>query len=248
MNLINNYFIQTGELFIMYVETLKSLFFSPLRLKSIKKEMILLGINSLPIVTFTALFAGMVMAFQSAVELKKFGADIYIGGIVAISFAREIAPVFTALMLAGRIGAGITAQIGSMKVTEQLDAISAMGVDKIEYLVVPRLIAVTIMLPVLTIYAIFISYFGAYIVAVIKLGINKSIFLDRTFWLLSDTDIYIGLIKSLLFAQIIAIIGCFKGFKTIKGAYGVGKATISSVVTSCMLIILFNFLLTALFF
>jgi phospholipid/cholesterol/gamma-HCH transport system permease protein len=248
MDFLQKFFIQTGEIFIMYINSLKILFRPPYRLKSTKKEIILLGINSLPIVTFTALFAGMVMAFQSAVELKKFGADIYIGGIVAISFAREIGPVFTALMLAGRIGAGITAQIGSMKVTEQLDAISAMGVDKIDYLVIPRLIAVTVMLPILTIYAIFIGYFGAYVVSVLKLGINKSIFINRTFWLLSENDIYVGLVKALLFAQIIAIIGCFRGFKTSRGAYGVGKATISSVVTSCMLIFLFNFLLTAFFF
>ncbi|HOL48151.1 MAG TPA: ABC transporter permease [bacterium] len=242
------YLIIIGEIFLLYLSSIKIAFTKKIRLNIIKEQIILLGINSLPIVSFTALFSGMVMAFQSATELRKFGADIYIGAIVAISFARELGPVFTALMVAGRIGAGITAQIGSMKVTEQIEALEAMAVDPIDYLVTPRLIAVTIMLPVLTIYADFIGFFGAFIIGTIKLGINRTLFLDRTFWVLSQNDILTGLFKSFIFAQIITIIGCYCGFKTEEGAQGVGKATIFSVVSSCMLIFLFDYLLTALFY
>lgn len=242
------FIIQIGKIIFLYLNSVKKIFTTPIRAKIIKEQIILLGINSLPIVSFTALFAGMVMAFQSAMGLTKFGADIYIGGIVALSFTRELGPVFTALMVAGRIGAGITAQIGSMKVTEQIDALEAMAVDPVDYLVVPRLIAVTFMLPILTIYADFIGYFGAFIISAFKLGINQTLFIDRTFMVLNESDILTGLFKSFIFGQIITIIGCYNGFKTEGGAQGVGKSTLVSVVTSCMLIFLFDYLLTALFY
>ncbi len=246
--MIKNFILHIGEITFIYLKTLKLIFLPPYRFNIIKNQIVQLGINSLPIVSFTAIFSGMVMAFQSATELRKFGADIYVGAIVSLSFARELGPVFTALMVAGRIGAGITAQIGSMKVTEQLDALEAMAVDPIDYLVVPRLIAVTIMLPILTIYADFLGYLGAFIIGTFKLGINRTLFLDRTFWALKEADILTGLFKSLVFAQVITIVGCYSGFKTKKGAQGVGQATIVSVVTSCMLIFLFDYLLTALFY
>jgi phospholipid/cholesterol/gamma-HCH transport system permease protein len=178
----------------------------------------------------------------------KFGAEIYVGGITALALARELAPVFTALMVAGRVSAGITAELGSMRVTEQIEALETLAVNPIQYLIVPRLLATILMLPILTVFADLIGFLGAYIVSVMALNINGALFLDRTLAILTIGDVLSGIFKSYFFAFIIALIGCYFGFNTKGGASGVGKSALIAVVTSCILIFIVDFILTAILY
>ena len=207
-----------------------------------------LGVKSIPIVLITSFFSGMVMAYQFIIQLRKFESEIYAGGITALALARELAPVFTALMVAGRVSAGITAELGSMRVTEQIDAMETLAVNPVHYLIVPRLTATLIMLPVLTIFADVIGFTGAYVVSVFILDINSGLFLDTTRRILVVSDVISGISKSFFFAVIIAMVGCYCGFKTKGGATGVGRSALVSVVTSCIIIFILDYILTAIFY
>jgi len=224
------------------------MFVPPFRRKEIFVQMYRIGLLSFPIVFLVALFTGMVLALQSAYQLTKMNAQIYIASLVALSVVRELGPVLTALVLAGRVGASITAELGTMKVTEQIDALETLATNPVKYLVVPRFIALCIMLPILTIYADFIGIIGGYLIGVYKLLIGSTIYIKMTFDSLLFKDVFTGLGKSLVFAVIIGIVSCFEGFKTEGGAEGVGKATTLSVVTSFILIIAADCLFTALFY
>jgi len=218
-----------------------------------KKNIILdqmnkIGVSSLPIVFLTSMFTGIVLALQSAYQMQKISAQLYIASLVALSMTRELGPVLTALVVAGRVGASITAELGTMKVTEQIDALETLAANPIQYLIVPRFLATIIMLPVLTIYADFIGMFGGYLVGVYKLGISHSIYVKMTYEPLMFKDMFSGLFKSFIFAIIISIIGCYEGFRTEGGAEGVGRATTLSVVISFILIIAADCLFTAIFY
>ncbi len=207
-----------------------------------------IGLSSLPIVFLTAFFTGMVLALQSAYQMQKIGAGIYIASLVALSMTRELGPVLTALVIAGRVGASITAELGTMKVTEQIDALQALAIDPVKYLVVPRFIALVTMLPLLTSYADFSGIIGGYVIGVYKLGLGSTLYWRMTFDPLVLKDVATGLIKAMVFAAIIAIVACYEGFRTEGGAEGVGRATTLSVVMSFILIVAADCLLTAMFY
>lgn len=243
-----NFFVYIGGLFNLLVGTTFQIFVRPFRKEEFFIQMYKVGVLSLPIVFLVSLFTGMVLALQSAYQLTKMNAQIYISSLVALSMVRELGPVLTALVVAGRVGASITAEVGTMKVTEQIDALETLAANPVKYLVVPRFLALCIMLPLLTVYADFIGIIGGYLIGVYKLLIGSTIYIKMTFDPLEFKDLFTGLFKSFVFAGIICIISCYEGFRTEGGAEGVGKSTTFSVVTSFILIIAADCLFTALFY
>lgn len=216
--------------------------------KHIVHQMAHLGVNSLPIVLLTILFTGMVMTVQTAHEFIKYGAQSSVGGVVAIAMGRELSPVLTGVVVAGRVGAAITAEIGSMKVTEQIDALRVMATNPVAYLVVPRFIACALMLPVLVVFADVIGTIGGYLVATLYAGISSYTYLHSIKVFAVVADITGGIVKAVFFGGIIAIIGCYKGLTAGQGAEGVGKATTGSVVSSIVMIFITNYFLSLLLY
>lgn len=207
-----------------------------------------IGVDSFLIVALVSFFIGMIMALQTAYIMQKMSSEIYIASIVAVSLVRELGPVITALIVAGRSGAGITAEIGTMTVTEQVDALVTLGSNPIKYLVVPRFLSLTLMLPILTVFANAIGIFGGYLICVYRLSIRSSIYLNMTFSSLVYKDLFTGLIKTVFFGMIIALVACYHGLKVVGGAEGVGKETTRSVVDSFIMIIVADCFFTALFY
>lgn len=242
------FFREAGGLSILFARTVYTLFTTPLRWDHCLDQMNRIGVTSLPLVFLTAIFSGMVLALQSAYQLRYLQAVQFTADLVALSITRELGPVLTAMVVAGRVGAGITAELGTMKVTEQIDALLSLATDPVRYLVVPRFLASFLMLFILGIYADFIGILGGYLVGVFKLDISSTQYIKRTLEALVLKDIYTGLIKAFIFGIIISIVGCYFGFKTQGGAEGVGRATTLSVVTALILIISFDCLFTALFY
>ena len=218
------------------------------RFRLILDQMQKVGVASFPLVFLTSLFTGMVLALQSAYQLQKMSAVLYIGALVALSVTRELGPVLTALVIAGRVGAAITAEMGTMRVTEQIDALETLGSDPVRYLVVPRWIALAVMLPLLTVYADIIGILGGYLVGVYKIGIGSNLYWGMTWEPLRLKDVFTGLLKAEIFATIISIVASFEGFETTGGAEGVGRSTTLSVVISFILIIAADCFCTALFY
>ncbi|WP_425058612.1 Intermembrane phospholipid transport system permease protein MlaE [Sporomusa carbonis] len=212
------------------------------------RQMAHLGADSLPIVLLTMLFTGMVMTVQTAHEFVKYGVQSSVGGLVVVAMGRELSPVLTGVVVAGRVGAAITAEIGSMKVTEQIDALRVMAVNPVAYLVVPRLVACMIMAPVLVVFADVIGTVGSYMIATMYPGITSFTFLNSIKVFAVPHDIIGGLVKSMFFGAIVAIIGCHKGLTTAQGAEGVGQATTASVVLSIILIFISNYFLSVLLY
>lgn len=206
------------------------------------------GYDSFFIVSLIGLFIGMIMALQSAVLMQRLGSEMYIASIVAISIVRELGPVITSLVVAGRVGASITAEIGSMQVTEQIDALETLATNPIQYLVVPRLLALIIMLPILTLYANIVGIFGGYMICVYKLGISSNMYINIVKDALIYKDLWTGLAKTVIFGMIIALVSCYEGFNVEGGAEGVGRATRQAVVASFILIIAADCFFTALFY
>lgn len=255
----NDFIAMVGERFVGLVryvggssmlmgETLFWIPVPPLRKRQIIEHMAKIGVDSLFIVSLISLFTGMVLALQSAYQMQRISAEMYIASLVVLSVTRELGPVLTALIVAGRVGASITAELGTMKVTEQIDALESLATNPIRYLVVPRLVALIIMLPILTIYSDIIGIIGGYIVGVFKLGILHSMYMKMTWDPLKYKDVFTGLIKSFFFAVIICIVACYEGMKAEGGAEGVGRATTSSVVMSFIMIIASDCFFTALFY
>jgi phospholipid/cholesterol/gamma-HCH transport system permease protein len=216
--------------------------------RQIFDQMNKIGVTSIPLVFLTALFTGIVLALQSAYQLMKFSAIRYNADLVALSVTRELGPVLTGMVVAGRVGAAITAELGTMRVTEQIDAIETMGTDPLKYLVVPRFIAAMVMLPILAIYFDFVGILGGYLISVFKLDIPSPLYIRNTFHALVHKDVITGLFKAWVFGIMIAIVGCYHGFNTQGGAEGVGKSTTVSVVTSFISIILADCFFTAFFY
>jgi len=206
------------------------------------------GLDSLPLVSLIALFIGFIFALQTAYFMQRIGSELYIASLVALSIVRELGPVITALVVAGRVGAAITAEIGSMQVTEQVDALETLAVSPMKYLVVPRFLALSLMLPLLTIYADAVGILGSYIICVFRLGISSSIYLRVTAEALFYKDLFTGLFKTIFFGMIIALVSCYEGFNVKGGAEGVGQATTRSVVFSFIMIIIADSIFTALFY
>ncbi len=237
-----------GGVWLLWVEILRFVFIGPIRKFHVFEQMRKIGVSSLPVVSLISLFTGIVLALQSAYQMQKISAQLYIASLVSLSMIRELGPVLTALVVAGRVGAAITAEIGTMKVTEQIDALRTLATNPVRYLSVPRFLALISMLPILTIYADFVGMFGGFVSGVYKLGIGAGIYIRMTYEPLALKDLFTGLAKSLVFGIIICVIACHEGFRTQGGAEGVGRATTLSVVMSFILIIAADCLFTALFY
>lgn len=238
---------------LLFCQILYWIFVGPLKKKAARTstifyQMSFAGLRSIIIVFFVTFFTGIVLAMQSAYQLEKMGAVIYVSSLVAISLCRELSPVLTALVVAGRVGSAIAAELGTMKVTEQIEALETMAINPIRFLAVPRFLALFFMLPCLTILGNLSGILGGFTVGVGSLQINPYLYMDVSYKYLELKDIYTGLIKSFVFAMIIALIACFEGLNTTKGAEGVGRATTRSVVISFILIILADCVLTAIFY
>jgi phospholipid/cholesterol/gamma-HCH transport system permease protein len=237
-----------GGISVLFVRTIFWTFRPPHKGRQVLEQMVKIGIDSLPIVFLTSLFTGMVLALQSAYQMQKMEAKLYIASLVALSITRELGPVLTALVVAGRIGASIAAELGTMKVTEQIDALETLATNPIKYLVVPRFIALFLMLPLLTIYADMVGIFGGYMIGVWRLNILSNLYWDMTWNPLKVKDIATGIIKAFAFGIIICIVACYEGMRVEGGAEGVGTATTKAVVIAFILIIAADCLFTALFY
>ena len=236
----------SGRMTLLFLGTLKRL--KDADLKEVVRQMALLGADSLPIVLMTILCTGMVFSVQTAKEFVRLGAASTVGGIVAIAMARELVPVLVGVVVAGRIGAAIAAELGTMKVTEQIDALRVMAANPICYLVVPRFIAVVLMMPVLVVFANLIGNIGGWVVAHYYAGIGTFTYENSIRTLVEFYDVFGGMLKSCVFGAIISIVGCYKGLNAPNGAEGVGLATTASVVLSIILIFIFNYFLSILIY
>jgi len=236
-----------GGITLLAKDTGRALFMSRWDWADIVYQLDLLGVQSFIIVLITAVFIGMVLALQTAYALEAFGAKLYVGAVVALSVVRELAPVLISLMVGGRVGAGITAEIGSMKVTEQIDALRALGSNPVQKLVLPRLVAFVCALPALVMLANALGIFGGYIISSLSLGISGRFYLTQVFKLLKFADIFSGLGKTICFAVFITLIGCYNGMNAKGGADGVGRATTDTVVVSSIVILISDFFLTKFF-
>lgn len=205
------------------------------------------GIRSFSLVAATAISTGAVMALQFGFGLERFGGKLYVPKVVSLSLFRELGPVFTSLMLAGRVGAGITAEIGSMVVTQQIDAIRALGTSPTKKIVIPRVLGLLIMLPLLTVFANFIGVFGALLICVAELKLDPYFFYQKVITTVTLKDFLVGIGKTFFFSLFISLVGCYYGLRTTGGTQGVGTATTKSVVTSSILIVIGDFFLTKLF-
>jgi phospholipid/cholesterol/gamma-HCH transport system permease protein len=212
------------------------------------RQMVKVGVNSMPVVLLTAMFTGMVLALQTFSVLSRFNAESFVGSLVALSMVRELSAVLSGLIVAGRAGSAMGAEIGTMRVTEQIDALEVMATDPIHYLVVPRVWASTLMLPLLVALGNGVGIFGGYLVGVVLMRSNPVSYINRTFQFMTSYDLFSGLIKAAAFGFLLAVIGCQQGFHTTGGAEGVGRSTTSAVVVASIAILISDFFLTRLLF
>ena len=237
---------KTGRLSLFLLETGLACLTLRQRWRLVVKQMEFVGVRSISVVLLTGTFTGMVLALQSHHGFRRFGAEGLVGATVALSMTRELGPVLTSLMVTARAGSAIAAELGTMRVTEQIDSLVVMAVDPIRYLVVPRILAALAMVPLLTSISDFVGILGGYFVGVKLLGINSGVYVSNTIKYVNLEDIYNGLLKSACFGLILSAIGCYKGFNASGGAEGVGRATTEAVVLSSVLILVNDYFLTAL--
>ncbi len=245
---ILGFFQSIGALSFFVAKAVSSCFTPPWYPRLIIRQFIDIGYYSLPVVGMTAIFTGMVLALQSYTGFARFNAESAIAGVVVLSITRELAPVLAGLMVAGRIGASIAAEIGTMRVTEQIDALTTLSVNPYNYLIAPRIIAGTLMLPALVLIADIIGVYGGYLVSIYTLGFSEGSYLTQTWKILETMDVVSGLVKAAVFGFIVTMMGCYHGFNSGRGAQGVGTATTYAVVSASILILIFNFLITKVFF
>jgi phospholipid/cholesterol/gamma-HCH transport system permease protein len=239
---------ESGKVMLLFLKTLAFIFRPPFDMRNLLKQVEYLGIQSVPVVVVTGAFTGMVLALQSYTGFKRFNAEAFVGTVVALSMTRELGPVLCGLMVSGRVGSAMAAELGTMQVTEQIDALYTLAINPVKYLVVPRFLASLIVMPILTTFADIIGIMGGYLVSTMLLGSNPTVYMRRTYDYLDLEDLYIGLLKACIFGMIIATIGCYQGMNTRGGAEGVGKATTNAVVVSSLLILIANYFTTALLF
>ncbi len=249
------FFVFTGvyHLFHLFATVVRLIAASFVQKKVLKREhlvyqMVQMGFDSLAIICLVGAAVGMVLALQAAYQLKQFGAVLYTGSLVSVSMARELGPLVAAIVISGRVGARMAAELGTMKVQEEIDALATMGLNPIKFLVVPRCAALMAMLPCLTIITDVMGMIGGFLVGTLGVGINPALYIAKTFDALVLKDIYTGLAKSFVFAILIALISCHQGLSVEGGAEGVGKATTQAVVISIVLIIVVDCLATAIFY
>ncbi|MBK8252349.1 MAG: ABC transporter permease [Polyangiaceae bacterium] len=241
-----SFFESIGTTLSLTGQTVLWLIRPPFRLSQMLAAMDFLGVQSVFIVGLTGLFSGMVVALQTTYALRNFSAEGRVGGIVAVSLAREVAPVFSGIMLTARAGSAMAAELGNMRVTEQIDAIATMGVSPVQYLLSPRLLASTLMVPLLYVLYLSVGMFGAYLVAVAWLGGDPGVFMQSVRDFAQPKDLRMGLIKAATFGFIVSAISCKHGFFASGGARGVGLATTRAVVESCVTLLIANYILTQL--
>jgi phospholipid/cholesterol/gamma-HCH transport system permease protein len=237
-----------GELAILTGQAFSALVRPPYELRSWLRQMDQIGVRSLGVASITTIFTGMVLALQTAYSLPSLGVKYYIGAVVSKSLVRELGPVLTALIVGGRIGAGMTAEIGTMKVTEQIDALRSMAADPVKKLVVPKLAAALLMLPALTIIGDVLGVLGGMVIAVAQLNLTAAFYLNDVLQSIKLADIASGVGKSFFFGYFITIVGCYNGLNAEGGADGVGRATTNTVVLASILVLISDFFLTKLFF
>ena len=247
MSFILQLFAAIGQITLLVLDCLRLLFRRPFEGGLIVEQMHRVGVRSLPLVAITLLFTGAVMALQVSYTLAAYGAKLYVGSFVSLSVVKELGPVLTAVMLAARVGAGMTAELGSMEVTEQIDAIRALGASPIKKLVIPRMVALMIMVPVLTILGDTLGILGGLYIAVAEIGQSSDYYWSKVREILYVGDLISSVGKTFFFAFFIGIIACFNGLKTTGGATGVGRATTNTVVAASVCIFISNFFLAKLF-
>ena len=243
-----SFFNTIGRISLFFGRALYHCFTPPFYGRLLGRQLIEIGYYSLPVVGLTAIFTGMVLALQSYTGFVRFNAEGAVASVVVLSITRELAPVLAGLMVSGRIGAAMAAEIGTMSVTEQIDALTTLSTNPFKYLVAPRLIAGVLMLPLLVLVADIIGVFGGYLVSVYKLGFNPTVYLERTWDILEPLDVVSGIVKAAVFGFLISLMGCYHGYHSRGGAKGVGAATTNAVVSASVLILAFNYIITELFF
>lgn len=237
-----------GELAIFTVAGLTGLFRPPFYFRNFGRAFMEIGFYSLPVVALTAVFTGMVLALQSYVGFSRFDSSSVIASVVVLSLTRELGPVLAGLMVAGRAGSAMAAELGTMRVTDQIDALSTLATDPMRFLVTPRLLAGIIALPLLVFVADILGVAGGFLVSTIRLGFGPAAYLQNTIAYLNPTDVISGLVKAAVFGFVIALMGCFHGYRSRGGAQGVGGATTAAVVSASILILAFDYVLTQAFF
>ena len=237
-----------GRLALFALEGLSHVFRPPFYFRAFFRAMLDIGYFSLPVVALTAVFTGMVLALQSSTGLSRFSADSAIASLVVLSVTRELGPVLAGLMVAGPVGAAMAAEIGTMRVTDQVDALTTLSTNPMKYLVAPRLLAGLIALPLLVVIADILGVLGGFIIATLKLGFNAATYLNNTITFMQTQDVVSGLVKAAVFGLLISLMGCYHGYNSKGGAQGVGAATTAAVVAASVLILAFDYVLTELFF
>ncbi|HXT19848.1 MAG TPA: ABC transporter permease [Thermoanaerobaculia bacterium] len=247
-NLLEGFFLEIGRFFTLLGRTFAWTFRRPFNAGEWLRQMVKVGVDSTPVILLTAGFTGMVLALQTFSTLKRVHAEGYVGTLVALSMVRELGAVLAALVIAGRSGSAMAAELGTMRVTEQIDALEVLATDPVHYLVVPRVWAATIMLPLLVALGDAVGIVGGYLVSVVLLGANPVSYIDNTFRFMDLSDLTSGLVKAAVFGLLLATIGCQQGLYTRGGAEGVGRATTRAVVLASMAVLISDFFLTKLLF
>jgi len=245
---VMQFFGSLGRVVEFAFRTLRHIVMPPFFFKQIGRQFVDIGYYSLAVVGLTTLFSGMVLALQSYTGFARFNAEGAVANVVALSITRELAPVLAGLMVAGRIGASIAAEIGTMRVTEQIDALKTLSVNPFKYLVVPRVLTGTLIMPVLVLIGDVIGIFGGFLVSVYRLGFGPYGYVEQTIRFLEPIDVISGLVKAAVFGFIVTLMGCYNGYYSDRGAQGVGAATTNAVVSASILILIFNYILTQVFF
>ena len=239
---------EIGAVMILLMQTLAWGIRPPYRVGLLLQQMDFIGVGSLFIIGLTGTFTGAVFALQAAYAFRLFDAEALVGSTVALSLTRELSPVLTSLLVSGRAGSGVATELGTMRVTEQIDALTAMAVHPVQYLVVPRVIAFTVMTPLLTMIFNMVGLVGAYIVGLFLLDIDPGQFIENIRWYVDPKDVYDGLLKSVVFGLLMGLIACHKGFNAQGGAKGVGEATTQAVVVASVTVLVADYFLTALMY
>ncbi len=243
---LKKFLTETAELSVFSLGFFTNVFRPPLELAEVKKHMIELGMKTLPIVTTTGFIIGLVLAMQSQPVMQRFGAEAFLPGTVALSVVRELGPVITALIFAGRVSSGIGAELGSMRVTEQIDAMEVSAVNPYKFLVVTRILACTLVLPLLTMYVNFVAIIGGFIAITLSTGVNFTLYKAAVINSLEFSDLIPGFLKTFFFGFIVGAVGSYKGYNATNGTAGVGEASTSSVVLASLLILLVDMVLVKL--
>lgn len=239
---------ETGRICLFTYHAVRHIVLPPIYFRLIFAQMIRIGYNSLPVVGLTAFFTGGALALQIYIGGSRFNAENLVSSIVALGITRELGPVMAGLMVAGRVSAGLAAEIGTMRVTEQIDALRTLSTNPFKYLVVPRLVAATITLPLLVVIADIMGIMGGFIVGTKSLGFNSSVYILNSVNFIQFEDVTSGLLKAAVFGFVIALMGCYHGYQSQGGAQGVGRATTNAVVSASILILTTNYIMTSLLF